>query len=117
MNMHRLATSIVLAAALGLFQSACGDDSAGGGGGGDNSCDIMTAGIHTCIDYGTGYPNISTACTAAGGTASSGCSHSGSNGGCKVTSAGYSETTWYYGSTFTASTIMTACAGGTFVSP
>ncbi len=88
------------------------------------SCDV-TAGIHSCNDY-TWSGVYSTAaweqsCTAAGGSAGTGCSQSDAVGGCKISAssggATVTTTTWYY--TGSESTVMTACdsASGTFVAP
>jgi hypothetical protein len=102
------------------------NNNGGNGGNGVFSCDIQNAATHSCTDYSfSGASDPTSAwkqgCSQAGGTAGSGCSHSGAVGGCKVTasSSGVSvtTTTWYYFGD--AATVMSACsaAKGTFVGP
>jgi len=115
--------ALALVATL-LTVSACGgtNDILGGG---TFSCDLTKDG-HSCLDYSWGggafsSAAVSAACTSQGGTAGSGCSHTGAVGGCKLTtdSGGVTvnTTSWFYAGT--AADLMTSCTAqkGTWVAP
>jgi hypothetical protein len=110
-------------AVTGMFALVgCGGGSGGSAGAG--SCSVGTTegdggtGPASCIEYGGSYTasEVKTAC--ASGTYSASACASDFVAGCKSTATGgFTYTTFYYGSGFTTSTVMSLCttAGGTYV--
>lgn len=89
---------------------------------GTASCTTMASGITSCSDVSgplTGQTNYKTSCMQAGGTAGTGCSHSGAVGGCRSQSNGITATAWFYAPTYTAAMVMQSCSQTllTYVAP
>jgi hypothetical protein len=113
---------------IGLLVSigaGCGGSS--GGGGGTTACTNGSGTSQTCDEL---YQSNGTAgtlgalakdCTDNGGVVSDTCSHTGADGGCKLSSTNsgvtIAVTTWYYAGN--AANEMQACAtaGGTWIAP
>ena len=136
--MRKMIPTARSAAALGLtlFLAACGGSSPGAGSldmlasstdltsttsSQLISCDYPVAGNHVCYDY-TMYPSgfgssLSTACMNQQGVVGTGCSHSGTGGGCETSVASTTTIIWHYG--VSAADVMGMCTSGnsTYVAP
>ncbi|MBI5069387.1 MAG: hypothetical protein HZB56_14220 [Deltaproteobacteria bacterium] len=126
----RMVGVLAVVGLVALLQG-CGGSSSGSndaaGGSGTFSCDVA-APTHGCTEWswsGGAYPTgpLSTACTQAGGTAGTGCSHTNSSGGCRLTqtNGGFTllNTFWYY-APMTVAQVQAACtpiSGATYVAP
>ena len=128
----------------GSVVSGTGGAASGGGGGGGSlgvggsngaggstgasgtttitSCDVNSAGAHTCIEYAVGYtPNVPAGCNVLHGTyATAGCDHPSSSGGCRQTVATIGTMTTYFYPPIMPADVMVQCTNdgnATYVAP
>ena len=115
---------------VALLQGCGGSDDKGGasaGGSGTFSCDIPGP-PHGCVETGWSggpYPTtaLASACSQGGGVPGTGCTRSGSAGGCRTTQTNgaftLTSTNWYYAPTTVAEgqAACTPVAGSVYVAP